>query len=111
MTELSTTPKDDVRSKIVAAMNPHGWLGDQCVTDIIAALATTPPATVEAQREAIARKCYVPDRVALGPVEDAFKFAAKHPKSATGRCVSEAYERAEAILATLPPAPVEGSGK
>lgn len=28
------------RKAVIAAMSPHGWLGEQCVTDILAALDT-----------------------------------------------------------------------
>ena len=38
----------DLRKAVIAAMNPHGWLGEQCVTDILAALA--PPIAVAPPR-------------------------------------------------------------
>ena len=156
---VSTTPKDDVRDRALRLARPivegdlstareysdADWIGmsKEALNAIDAALATTPPATAEAQREAIARivdpealtyrwsgsedeqlaermKACRERRQQWGDDEcdgdgscDECAFdmakALEIPESKARR--ADAYARADAILATLLPAPVDGGSK
>lgn len=57
--------------------------------------------TKQADRDAVARIVFAPDKHALTCWDDAQTFAERHPHSATARCVRDAFTKADAILAAL----------
>ncbi len=67
----------------------------------------TRPAAEGVLAGAVARICFAPDKAALSNWDDARRFAEEEKRSATARCVRDAYSKARDILALLPK-PVEG---